>query len=665
VDNLSVRAGRHWARPAGVVSTPAYWVRSLVLAGTYVGAAKLGIGLSVANGVITPVWAPSGIALAFLLLFGRDLWPAVAVGACIANATSGADVPVAALIAIGNTLEAVVAVTLLRRAGFRAELERVRDVLRLVVLGAGASALIAATNGVSVLSLTGNGHGSFGTQWLLWWFGDAVGILMVAPLLLVVYAHRRDRPSPGLQLEAVLVLAALAGTAAVVFLVSGAWRYPYVLFPLLLWAVLRFRQLGAAVAAFVVGAFATIGTAAGNIPIADASATTRVQLIQALVGLLAISLLVLGATLAEREAAMSELRRVAARLSQAQALTHIGSWEWDIAVDRVTWSEELYRIYGIPRGTPVTYGVFLEHVHPDDRAVVDEAVRRAAADHEPFQFEHRIVVPDGRRRVIDARGEVVVDDSGKPVRMVGTGQDITDRRQAERLRDDILSSVSHELRTPLTVVLGFAGVLKSRLRELDEQSTNRALDHIVGQARRLEQLLSDLLEVDRLEHGLEVATRRPVELAELVEHVAARHRNSERVVTVSASRVTANVDGPKVERIIDNLLANAVKHTPRGALVALRVERREDDVLIAVDDDGPGVPDEFKTAVFDPFERGTKRLSPELGAGVGLSLVARFAELHGGRAWVEDNDGSGASFRVLLPNCVCPEPIAVVDSRTG
>src|SRR5439155_20573329 len=336
------------------------------------------------------------------------------------------------------------------------------------------------------------------------------------------------------------------------------------------------------------------------------------------------------------------------RLSQAQALTHIGSWEWDIAVDRVTWSEELYRIYGIPRGTPVTYGVFLEHVHPDDRAVVDEAVRRAAADHEPFQFEHRIVVPDGRRRVIDARGEVVVDDSGKPVRMVGTGQDITDRRQAERLRDDILSSVSHELRTPLTVVLGFAGVLKNRLRELDEASTNRALDHIVVQSRRLEQLLSDLLVVDRLEHGLEVATRRPTDLAALVEHVASRHGNGDRRVRVSAGPVRASVDGPKVERIVDNLLANAVKHTPRGASVALRVEQRENDVLIVVDDDGPGVPDEFKGSVFDPFERGTKRLTPEVGTGVGLALVARFAELHGGRAWVEDNGARGSSFRVLL-----------------
>src|SRR5206468_8849450 len=156
-DNPIVRASRYWARAAGAVSTPAYWLRALARTGTYVGAPKLGIGLSVANGVITPVWAPSGIALAFLLLFGRGLWPAVAVGACVANATSGADVPVAVLIAVGNTLEAVVAATLLRRAGFRATLERVSDVLALVVLGAGLSTLIAATNGVSVVSLTGNG----------------------------------------------------------------------------------------------------------------------------------------------------------------------------------------------------------------------------------------------------------------------------------------------------------------------------------------------------------------------------------------------------------------------------------------------------------------------------------------------------------------------------
>ncbi len=646
---LGARADR--ARLRLAVPLSAYWFRAAVVTGAYVAAAKFGIGLSVAHGVITPVWAPTGISLAALLLFGRRLWPAVAAGACIANATSGAAPLLAAAITVGNTLEAVVGATLLMRVGFRATLDRVRDVLALVVGGAGVSTLISATNGVTAVSIAGTGSGSYGEEWLLWWFGDAVGDLLVAPLILVAYAYRHRRPSAPRLGEAFVLLAALVAVSAIVFR-AGGWRYPYVLFPLLLWAALRFRQTGAAASSFVVGAMATWGTVEGSLPIASTSPTARVQIMQALVGVVAVSLLVLGATLAEREAASAELRQVAAQLGEAQALTHIGSWDWDIPADRVTWSDELYRIYGVPPRTPVTYASFLEHVHPDDRAFVEGLVTGAYEDHQPFRFEHRIALPDGGIRLIAARGRVVLGDSGKPVRMLGTGQDITEQRKAEQLREGILSTVSHELRTPLTAILGFAMVLQERRGDLEETATARAIGHIVQQARRLERLLADLLDLDRLRHGSIIARRQSIIVGQLVEQVAARYESPEHPVTVSADPVIADVDPPKVERMVENLVANALKHTPPGTPVSVRVEQQGSDLLIVVDDEGPGVPDEIKKSVFEIFDRGTKLTSPEAGTGLGLSLVARVAELHGGRAWVEDREGRGASFRVLLPDCV-------------
>src|SRR5206468_3653546 len=160
----------------------------------YVIAGKLGIALSVAHGVITPVWAPSGISLAALLIFGRSLWPAVAVGAFLTNATSGAEPLVAAAIACGNTLEAVGGAFLLEKVGFRIDLGRVRDVLALVVFGAGLSTLISATCGIVTLSIAGLAGGSISSDWALWWYGDAVGDLLVTPLLLLVYVHRLWRP---------------------------------------------------------------------------------------------------------------------------------------------------------------------------------------------------------------------------------------------------------------------------------------------------------------------------------------------------------------------------------------------------------------------------------------------------------------------------------------
>jgi integral membrane sensor domain MASE1 len=210
-----------------------------LVTGAYVGAAKLGIHLNVSHGVITPVWAPSGISLAALLLLGVRYWPAVALGAFVANVTSDVSVAVAAGIAVGNTLEAVVGASIVRRFGFRPELDRVRAVIVLTVGAALVSTAIAATNGVTILTIAGDRQDSYGTAWVLWWFGDAVGILMLAPLLLVFSTVRRLRLTLGQLVEGTALVLFLAGASALVFL-GGAWRYPYLMFPFLLWAALRF-----------------------------------------------------------------------------------------------------------------------------------------------------------------------------------------------------------------------------------------------------------------------------------------------------------------------------------------------------------------------------------------------------------------------------------------
>jgi len=293
-----------------------------VVIAAYVGTAKVGIDLDVAHGVITPVWAPSGIALAALVILGLRYWPAVAVGAFVANVTSDSSAGVAAGIAVGNTLEAVVGAALLRRFGFRPELDRVRSVIALTVWGALLSTSIAATNGVTILTLADQRQDPYGTAWVLWWFGDAVGDLMVAPLLLVLSAWRPARLTTAQLVEGSALLAALAGASVLVF-VAGAWRYPYLLFPPLLWAAIRFKSVGAATASFVVGAIGTWGAVAGKVPFGSETATERVQIAQALFALIAVSLLVVGATLEEREAGSSALATTASRLSEAQALAHI------------------------------------------------------------------------------------------------------------------------------------------------------------------------------------------------------------------------------------------------------------------------------------------------------------------------------------------------------
>jgi PAS domain S-box-containing protein len=620
-------------------------LKAAALAAVYVAAAKLGIELSVARGVVTPVWAPTGIAIAALFLFGRNLWPAVALGALVANATSDASLGVSAAIAVGNTVEALVGSELLRRAGVRPALDRVRDVIALIVLAALAAPVIAATNGVTALLVAGDVESSsYGSEWLLWWVGDAMGALIVAPLILVWSTNPLRRIHGWHLVEALVLVTMLASLSSFIFL-AGYWRYPHLIFPILIWATLRFRQPGAVTGSFLVTAIAIAGAVDGSFPLADRSDTEIVQILEGLLGGVAVSLLILGAVLEERASALEQVAEAVAGFNEAQQVAHVGSWDWNIAEDTVSWSDELFRMFGLePQSQDVTYESYVERVHPDDRDLVRETVARAYEEAEPFLFDQRIVLPDGGVRWVQSRGRVVTDDAGTPVRMVGTSEDVTERKRLDALRDTILSSVSHELRTPLTSILGFSLTLKEREDELDPGRRREIIAHLAEQSQRLSRLLTDLLDLDRLRLGASKLRVAETDVAELVARVTSAHG-----VAVQSEPVIAEVDPAKVERIVENLLENARKHTPEGTDVHVRVAREDGGVLIAVDDRGPGVAQAERRAVFEMFSRGRDLPTGLPGAGVGLALVAQFTALHGGRAWVEENPGGGASFRVFLP----------------
>jgi signal transduction histidine kinase len=207
------------------------------------------------------------------------------------------------------------------------------------------------------------------------------------------------------------------------------------------------------------------------------------------------------------------------------------------------------------------------------------------------------------------------------------------------------------LRTPLTALLGNALTLAREDLDLPREESRELLLRLVANARKLDRLLTDLLDLDRLSRGVFEARRQPTDLAELVRQVVAECDQLDgHTILIEAEPLSVAVDGAKVERIVDNLLRNSLRHTPTGTTVWVRVARAEGGILIAVEDDGPGVPDGIAQAIFEPFRQGPTQSPHAPGVGIGLSLVARFAELHGGRAWVQERDGGGASFRVLLPS---------------
>jgi signal transduction histidine kinase len=132
----------------------------------------------------------------------------------------------------------------------------------------------------------------------------------------------------------------------------------------------------------------------------------------------------------------------------------------------------------------------------------------------------------------------------------------------------------------------------------------------------------------------------------------------EHQIDVDAPPTLAWVDASKVERVVENLVLNAVRHTAPGTPVVIRVHKNEEGAVVCVEDQGPGIPDAMKDKVFDAFVRVKDAPRQAAGTGIGLSLVAGFAEMHGGRAWVEDREGGGSAFKVVFPDVASPEPPA-------
>jgi PAS domain S-box-containing protein len=340
----------------------------------------------------------------------------------------------------------------------------------------------------------------------------------------------------------------------------------------------------------------------------------------------------------------------------------------------------------------------------------------------PIEFEWR--QPDGRTSWLSLHEVALRDDEGRIQSVTGIIRDETHRRQrqaalADALRlerraaaelrriDDLrrlfLQATSHELRTPLTSVLGMATLLRDRLEDLGPDRAHLLAERVVEQATKLQQLLDDLLDVERLSRGVVQLRRETVDVAALVAAVVDEQGDGGIEVELPVADdtdgevVLGQVDPAKIERILVNLLTNARKHGGVDAHVTVRLRRdtavgtevgleltdplavpddghpRDLDVAplqpgrpglrIEVEDDGPGVPDRLKRRVFGLFEQGVTdatRRTP--GTGIGLTLVAELTHLHGGTVWLEDAPDAGTRVVVWLPDC---DPDAAATGGRG
>jgi len=356
------------------------------------------------------------------------------------------------------------------------------------------------------------------------------------------------------------------------------------------------------------------------------------------------------------------------KLAEAQSIAKVGSWEWDVRDDVVTWSDELYRMYELqPQEFEATYEGFLAHVHPEDRPMVEQAVASAFTDTDTFEFEARIIKKSGNMGWIRGRGRVTRDGSGAPVRMGGTSQEITDQvevsaqlaaardeaMQASRMKSEFLATMSHEIRTPLNGVIG----LTELLLQTELTSTQEGLADGIAQAgRTLLLLINDILDLSKIEAGklelenVDFEVREAVDRAVALMLEPARERSVDLVVACRADVPrTLRGDPVRFGQIVTNLVSNAVKFTQDGQ-VTLRVEAgrsNADGPLLRVEvaDTGIGIPPDVQPLLFESFSQADASTTREYGGtGLGLAICRRLVHALGGEIGFTSEVGVGSTF---------------------
>jgi PAS domain S-box-containing protein len=644
----------------------------------YVAAAKAGFRVAFVAEQVTTVWAPTGIAIASLLIWGPRLWPAVWLGAFLVNADTSAPFWTALILATGNTLEGVAAAWALRRIPlFDFRFRRLADVLTFVGIAVLACTMVSASVGATTLCLAGvQSWGDFGRLWFDWWLGDALGALVFAPPILTLAGAPRPNVKEGLRF-ALFVGSAVVVTHLVFGRLLGLGAHPleYVVFPLMIAAALVGGPPLTSVVVLASSAVTIWNTVHGAGPFAGSEVHHNLVLLQTFTGVLATTALLLSAAVAERKtielrerASADTLRRREQMLRLAQHAGGVATFEWDFEHQVARCSPEFFAIFGLPdRNGEMKGAEWAQLVHPDDRERMATHLARALHGTEPAAADYRIIRADGAERWLSYAGQLEQMPEG--ARMLGTVLDITARKATEaalhdakiaaesanQLKDQFLATLSHELRTPLNAILGYAQMLQTN--SIAPEKRQRAIDIIERNAAVQNQLIEDLLDISRITRGQVRLEPAPVPmgavLREAVEGVKpaadAKRITLDVQVDPRAGMVTA--DATRLQQIFWNLLTNAVKFTEQGGRVTATVRREGDDVEVAVADTGAGIPPDFLPFLFEPFRQADARLARGHGGlGLGLAISRQLVELHGGTISATSAGlGKGATFVVRLP----------------
>ena len=612
------------------------------------------------NASSSPVWPPTGLAIAALLLWGPRLWPGIFVGAFAANMLTAGTPATSAAIATGNALEAIVGFLLVSRFAKGVQAFDTARTVGIFAISAGVAApLVSASIGVTSLAVAGFvPWGLYGAVWKTWWLGDVSGALIVAPL--IVSAFRPSKPAPvgGVRELGALGLAMSAACAAVfspaVYSTIAPIPLSFTIVPLIVWAGVRFGSRGATASTFLFSLVAVWGTRFGIGPFNSPDVNTALLSLQFSIMVVATTGLALGALVHQRLDAEDEARK--AKIAEHRFQTIVES-----APDAVVIADKLGRIVQVNSQAEEMFGYSRDELLKlTVESLIPKHRRPMGRDLEFFGQRK-----DGGEFPVEVRQSPLQTDTED---MVYRGiHDISERKAREAELDSfrrqiavseklaslgtMVSGVAHEIRTPLTYIKTNLELIKIQAEKATERETSPAeasqtiaslvasgkegverADRIVDQLR---QFASAQLKTEP--SALHKVVANAVELFRSV-------RKGQVIVDADLQPTTGyKLDKGQIQQVLINLLNNGAEAMANTGTLKVRLRETSDGAEIDVEDKGPGIPKEVQSRLFDPFFTTKAE-----GTGLGLSVSRRIVEAHGGTIRFSTGS-SGTTFTVLLP----------------
>lgn len=651
-----------------------FLTKLIVVAAIYVAAAKLGLLFAIVQANATAVWAPTGIAIAAIFIFGYELWPAIFVGAFFANIMTPGTALLAALgIAVGNTLEAVVAVYLVRRyTKDTRPFERVKFVFVFSLLAGIVAPFVSATIGVTVLALTGSlAWANYFPAWITWWLGDLGGALIIAPALIIWFQWYPIRwhiwvkkTFPGsLFLGVIFIVASY-------FVLRNDWIFIYLAFPLFVWMAFAFGQRVIATGVVALTEVLTVGTLHGLGPFiiqSHGSLNGALLLLDGAMASTAVTMLAFAAMVEENKQSHEILRRQ--KLADEVALASVN----DALVVTNQRGEVIFlnpqaeALLGMPRetllGKDFITAVVMQTedgttIKREDRPLFRALETGGKITNNPLVRPEYYVRPDGGRVLVSYMASpVAMDDS--IIGAIEFFRDASKDRAPGKAKTDLIALASHQLRTPLSII-GLSSELLQGSGTLFWDHGKYEVDSyardIQVATKQMMDIVNDLLSMSQVESQSLIVKMEPVDMEAMAETIVASLKPK---IMMKRLNISVNVakearsfwtDRSLLTIIMQNLISNAVKYAHDDGAVTVSVAMEEGHAVIVVSDTGYGIPESEQEKIFDKFFRASNVVyAGHEGTGLGLYITkAMIEELKGTISFVSE-EGRGATFIVRLP----------------